>query len=809
MVFPQNFEQIIGFDVIRAEVNAHCISPLGTTHCEQMRFCLQPETIRQLLEETNEFVAILQSRRDFPINYYFDLRGALAAAQTPGSHLSADNLHRLQRLLQTIHDIRRFFDNNYPRLREIAETMDDLPEVASAIAAILDQNGNVKDNASPLLAELRSSIARLNAGIAGIMRRIIANGKSAGTLDADAQPTMRDGRLVLPVAPAHKRKVRGIVHDESASGKTVFIEPEEIVEANNNIRECEAEVAREIARILTEVTDRLRPHIDSLRQTLNSLGRIDFIRAKALVAQDVGAQMPSLENQPIAEWYGARHPALILSLRKLGKEVVAQNIVIDEQNRILVISGPNAGGKSVCLKTVGVVQYMTQCGMLPTVYDNSHVGIFTSILADIGDQQSIEDELSTYSSHLQNMKRFIQRADSNSLVLIDEMGSGTEPQIGGAMAQAILGEFAQNNVRGIVTTHYQNLKHFAEETDGLINAAMLYDRGKMQPLFQLQIGYPGSSFAIEIARQIGLPRQVVDKAEEIVGSDYVNMDRYLLDIVRDRRYWERKRSEVHAKEKRIDAAITDLEQRLAKLRTERNAILREAKNEAAQILRESNAQIERAIKEIRETQAEKAKTRQAREQLEAFKQRLQNQDEEDTKRLRKLQPPKTRKKQQKEESSSLKDNSSLKVGDHVTITGSQTVGTITAIDEKYALVTFGNIHTRIPTEQLTRTIRSETRVKQHSTSAPAADKMRARQLNFKPDIDVRGMRADEAVQAVTYFIDDAIQFSIPRVRILHGTGTGALREAIRQYLRTIPGVAHFADEHVQFGGAGITVVDLQ
>ena len=458
-------EAKIGFDTVRHEVERRCISPLGTSWCAAMHFSCDYDEVTRWLEETNEFLSILQSKREFPLNHFFDMRATLKAIATPGSFITAENLFQLQRSLTTIGEIRRFFANRdgeqvpYPRLARLTATMEPFPEIVSEIGRVLDKFGNVKDNASPLLAELRSTIQRLNASINGILRRVITQGKQEGVLDNDVQPSVRDGRLVIPVSPMHKRKVRGIVHDESASGKTVFIEPEEIVEANNHIRETEAEIAREIIRILTALTDLIRPHAEELQATYEVLGQIDFICAKALLASELDAQMPTIERQPHIEWYHAVHPALFLSLREQGKEVVPLNIELNTRQRILVISGPNAGGKSVCLKTVGVVQYMMQCGILPPLYSNSHMGLFRSIFIDIGDQQSIEDDLSTYSSHLQNMKTFLNRGGKETLLLIDEMGSGTEPQIGGAIAQAILEQLNKKRMFGVVTTHYQNLKH--------------------------------------------------------------------------------------------------------------------------------------------------------------------------------------------------------------------------------------------------------------------------------------------------------------------------------------------------------------
>ncbi len=816
MIYPANFEQKIGFTTIRHEIERRCISPLGLTQCQAMAFSTHYPSITLWLEQTNEFLSILQSNREFPINFIFDLRGPLKAVTTPGTFLSTENLFNLQRSLTTVADIIKFFaldkeeegTTPYPTLRNLVSSMQSFAGIIDDIAAVLDKNGNIKDNASPLLADLRRTIMSVTSSINGMLRRIISQGKSSGVLDNDVQPSVRDGRLVIPVAPAHKRKVKGIVHDESASGKTVFIEPEEIVEANNRIRETEAEIAREIIRILTTVTDNIRPHIDDLLATYDVLGMIDFIRAKALFAQEIGAQLPHVQEKPLIEWYHATHPGLYLSLKEQGKEVVPLNLQLDHKQRILLISGPNAGGKSVCLKTVGINQYMMQCGVLPMLYNNSHMGIFRSIFIDIGDQQSIEDDLSTYSSHLQNMKLFLNRGAGETLVLIDEFGGGTEPQIGGAIAQAILKRLNEKKIYGVITTHYQNLKQFADDTPGIINGAMLYDRQHMRPLFQLSVGYPGSSFAIEIARKIGLPQDVIEHASEIVGSDYINMDKYLLDIVRDRKYWENKRHEIHVKEKKLDAILEQYNARIENIASEQRQIIKQAKNEARDILAKSNAQIERTIKEIREMQAEKEKTKEVRRHLDEFKQRLETEGNEPNKQIEKLRPKHTPKRKENKPAATTKSDRPLAPNDNVVMKGATTVGTIISLDEKYAIVAFGNLKTRVETSRLERTLKKADKIPTLSMSKESNNEIRARQLNFKPDIDVRGMRADEAIQAVTYFIDDAIQFQQARVRILHGTGSGILKTVIRQYLNTVNGVKSYRDEHVQLGGAGITIVDL-
>ena len=820
MIYPSNFEAKIGFTTVRKEINSRCISTMGQYCCEQMHFTSRYDEVMLWLNQTNEFLSILQTKREFPLNYYFDMRSTLKAISVPGSHLSAESLFNLQRSLATVSEIGRFFERSddgnaspYPNLARLAKTMQSFPEIVNEIGRILDKNGNIKDNASPLLQELRRAIASAMASINGLLRKVINAGREAGYLDKDTTPSVRDGRLVIPVSPMHKRKLRGIVHDESASGRTIFIEPEEVVETNNRIREAEAEVKREIVRILTEVTDMIRPHAEELLATYRVLGLIDFIRAKAVFAQDIDGQMPHIEKEPHVELYHAIHPALLLSLREQGKEVVPLNIELNREQRILLISGPNAGGKSVCLKTVGVVQYMMQCGVLPTVYYNSHMGIFNSIFIDIGDQQSIEDDLSTYSSHLQNMKMFLNRGDKRSLVLIDEFGSGTEPQIGGAIAQAILEQLNKSRIMGVITTHYQNLKQFADEAPGIVNGAMLYDRQKMKPLFQLSIGYPGSSFAIEIARKTGIPHEVIDKASEIVGSDYINMDKYLLDIVRDRKYWENKRYDIRQKEKKLNAIAEQYNERLEKLNNEYKAIIKQAREEAQDIIAKSNSKVEQTIKGIKEVQAHKEQTKLVRQQLEDFKQRLAEEGDSELKDLKPMRPVTKQPKQGKAKKNHIAKpdmNAPLQAGDSVLLKGgASTVGTIITVDEKYAVVAFGSIKTRVETSRLERTLRKDTAREKPSITKSTADDIRHRQLHFKPEIDVRGMRADEAVQAVIYFIDDALQFTYKTVRILHGTGTGALKEAIRMYLNTVPDVKNYHDEHVQLGGAGITVVNLE
>ena len=817
MIYPNNFEAKVGFDTIRKVIESYCMSPLGVAHTKNMEFCAHYDTVLRMLSETNEFLSIITTQEEFPLNNFHDATPALHSIRALGSYMSADELFKLRKSLGTIGAISAFFDRKneegatpYPHLTTLCSNMQSFNEVMKEIDAILDKFGNIKDNASPLLLSIKQAIQSTTASINGILRRIITEGKMSGILDADVSPSVRDGRLVIPVAPMNKRKIHGIVHDESATGKTVYIEPGEIVEANNTIRELEADMRREIIRILTEMADIIRPHIDDMLVSYDLLGQIDFIRAKALFAQELDCNMPVLEQKPQIEWYHAIHPALFLSLREHNKQVVPLDITLDGNDRILLISGPNAGGKSVCLKTVGAVQYMIQCGMLPPMHANSHIGVFKSIFIDIGDEQSLENDLSTYSSHITNMKYFLQKADNATIVLIDEFGGGTEPQIGGAIAQAILHQLNDKKTFGVITTHYQNLKTFADDSEGIVNGAMLYDRGKMQPLFKLSMGYPGSSFAIEIARKIGLPQSVVEEAIEIVGSDYVNMDKYLLDIARDRRYWENKRQEIHAKQKKIDAIIERYNEQAESLNKERREIIHAARQEAKELLKKSNSTIERTIHDIKRAQAEKEQTKEIRRQLDEFKQRIAQEHTDNEGDIKTILPHGKKAKKKVPTEKPKVEEVTFNANDNVTMEGNSTVGQIISIEGKHAIVAFGMLKTKVELKKLKK---SQAQPKQKSEksfiSRSTSDEMRMRQLNFKQEIDVRGMRADEAIQAVTYFIDDATQFSVRQVRILHGTGTGILKVRIREYLNAIPNVKNYRDEHVQFGGAGITIVELE
>ena len=831
MIYPQNFEQKIGFDQIRQLLKDKCLSTLGEERVNEMNFSDHFEEVDELLNQVAEFVRIIQEEDNFPDQFFFDVRPSLKRIRIEGMYMDEQELFDLRRSLETIRDIVRFLQRNdeeesdcpYPSLKKLAGDITVFPQLITKIDGILNKYGKIKDNASTELSRIRRELANTMGSISRSLNSILRNAQSEGYVDKDVAPTMRDGRLVIPVAPGLKRKIKGIVHDESASGKTVFIEPAEVVEANNRIRELEGDERREIIRILTEFSNTLRPSIPEILQSYEFLAEIDFIRAKSHFAIQTNSIKPSLENEQLLDWTMAVHPLLQLSLAKHGKKVVPLDIELNLKQRILIISGPNAGGKSVCLKTVGLLQYMLQCGMLVPMHERSHVGLFGSIFIDIGDEQSIEDDLSTYSSHLTNMKIMMKNCNERSLILIDEFGGGTEPQIGGAIAEAVLKRFNIKGTFGVITTHYQNLKHFAEDHEGVVNGAMLYDRHLMQALFQLQIGNPGSSFAVEIARKIGLPEDVIADASEIVGSEYINADKYLQDIVRDKRYWEGKRQTIRQREKHMEETIARYQAEMEELQKSRKEIIRQAKEEAERLLQESNARIENTIRTIKEAQAAKEKTRLVRQELADFRESIDNltskeQEDKIARKMEKLKEKQNRKKEKKQTGTKEQPTvqqtpkaTPITEGCPVRIKGQSSVGEVLEINGKNAVVAFGSIKTTVKTERLERSNavpQKQESAKSSFVSNQTQDSMYEKKLNFKQDIDVRGMRGDEALQAVTYFVDDAILVGMSRVRILHGTGTGILRTLIRQYLQTIPGVRHFADEHIQLGGAGITVVDL-
>lgn len=812
IIYPQkSIEYKLGMDAVRTLVTENCISEPAREHVAAMSMTCDYELVNTLLHKTAEMKEVLEGERNFSLGGLTDTRSWFARLQAAGAFIEVEELVELRTALSVADKVKTFFEieeNPYPILGELTAGMHDVKEVLRAINTVVSSTGSVKDNASPALNEIRMRLSTIQHRISSALRKVLNRAVSEGIVEPDTQPAVRNGRLVLPLPSMNKRRLSGIVHDESATGKTSFIEPAEVVELGNEQKELEIAERREIVRILIELAGKIRPELPMLEATFGILYEIDFIRAKAVFALTTGGEMPDLTDHCDIEWHDARHPILRLSLEARGRTVVPLNIDLTaDTSRILVVSGPNAGGKSVTLKTVGINQYMTQCGMLPVMDRNSRVGIFDGIFVDIGDDQSIEDDLSTYSSHLRNMKYILQHGTSRSLILIDEFGSGTEPQIGGAIAQALLAQFNAKGMWGIITTHYQNIKQFAQETPGIVNGSMLYDRQLMKPTFRLLTGNPGSSFAVEIALRTGLPRTIIEEAEHIVGTDYFNLDKYLLDINRDRRYWENKRLDIKKREKHLEEIIARYEENAENLRQQRRAIIDEAKTQADSIIARSNAAIENTIRGIREAQADKVETQKLRQKLAEERQTIADDNLKENKALRRAPRPK------KTKIAKPKSTTPEPVGvdDNVLLDNQGQPGRVMEIKNDKAVVAFGAMKITVPLARLTRTLRkpaSKTADGVSSVSRQTVESSRQRQLSFKPEIDLRGMRADEALQTVTYFIDDALQFNAGRVRILHGTGTGALRAVIRQYLSTLPTVTSFHDEDVRMGGAGITVVDL-
>lgn len=796
MLYPVNFEHKIGFDSVRSLIDEKCAGSWGVEEAEKMSFSNDFDTIVASLTLINEMMSLITDSNALPVPVVIDLRHQFADTKAEGTFLETKDLIALKKNISTLRELVKFISdadpNRFPSLINFVKDTFTFANIENRIDSIINRFGDVKDNASPNLAQIRRDIIISQNSVSKIMRSVLNKAAEDGLIDKDVTPSLREGRLVIPVSSMNKRRIPGIVHDESATGKTVFIEPTAVVEVNNRIRELENEERREIIRILTEFTNFVRPYYDDILNSCLLVAKIDAIRAKALFSIDIKAIKPYLYSDCRIDWYEARHPLLEKSLTRQGKKIQPLNIRLNKKQRILLISGPNAGGKSVCLKTAGLLQYMLQCGLPIPIHERSNAGIFQSIFIDIGDEQSIENDLSTYSSHLINMKNCIKYSNGKSLLLIDEFGTGTEPQLGGAIAEAVLNRLNTNHVYGIITTHYTNLKHYAAQTEGIVNAAMLYDRNKMQPLFMLSIGTAGSSFAIEIARKIGLPDDVINAASKIVGEEQIDFDKHLQDVARDKRYWEQKRAKIKEEEKKLQSLTEHYDALVQDIKKKEKEIIRNAKEEASQIIKNSNAKIENTIRAIKESAADKNITQSERRELENFKKSLDKQLEK--------QP-------------TVKQPQDFHKGDRVRIKGQNIAGTIDAVNGKTAIVFFGQIKSTVDVSKLEHLTASQLKeMEKYSTNAVANTKkgfdMRERQLNFSQDIDVRGMRVDEALQAVIYFLDDAQMFNVSRVRILHGTGTGALKSAIRDYLYQSSIVKSFKDEHVQFGGAGITVVDL-
>jgi len=833
-IYPSSFESKVGFDRIREHVAGLCLCPLGRRNAQQVQFISDYQTVVRLVDETSEMKTILLMEDGFPVDGYVDATPFLERIKREGTYLDETELVNLRRSLDAIRALLAFFkkgdEPKYPRLTDLAKPVAYFPYVSDRIDAIINKFGKVKDNASPELAQIRSSISSIQNSISKRITSILKSAQSEGIVESDASPSIRDGRIVIPVLAANKRKLKGLVLDESATGKTVFIEPVEVVEMNNELRDLEYQERREVIRILVEFADSIRPYLPDLLLSYEFLGIIDFIRAKALFALNVAGNKPIVNSKAGISLRNAVHPLLMLALKKEGKSVVPLTLELNDKNHLLLISGPNAGGKSVCLKTTGLAQYMLQCGFLPPVTENSEMGIFNKIFIDIGDEQSIENDLSTYSSHLLNMKHFLRYADSKTMVLIDEFGSGTEPVAGGAIAEAILGKLNEAGTFGIITTHYSNLKHFASNSDGIINGAMLFDNVKIEPLFRLEVGKPGSSFAFEIARKIGLPEDLLQVASSKTGDDYVTFEKHLRVISRDKRYWEQKREKIRLTDKRLEEMEQKLASELSALKTKKQEVVQQAKQEAQALLAETNRRIENTIREIREAEAEKERTRELRSNLEQFKEEVKQQladgasDEEIERKMAQIKDRQKRRDERKAKTGEVDakpskkgapvqddEDKPLAPGDKVKLAGQDIPGEVVSVGPNTAVVGFGQMLTTVQLDKLQRISSNEYRKSNREVRQPRTSStydMHKKRLNFKSDIDIRGYRADDAMLEVQELLDEALMLGISQVRILHGKGNGILRQLIREYLQTLPFVSSFADERVDLGGAGITVVKL-
>lgn len=860
--YPESYEAKIGFDEVRELIANESLTAMGRELVQGLSARDDFDALSLELARVREMLQLLSSELEMPSLRVVDCREALHRIRPQGTYIEEEEMVDLLQMLRALHSLHHFFTEQtasgsvedesltylYPELSSLMIDCPTFPKIEQSMAQLLGKDGKIRDNATRELLRIRTELSETERSMSGAMQRILRTARAEGWVEEGVQPNLRDGRLVIPVSPMHKRKIKGIVHDESATGRTVYIEPVELVEANNRLRELEGEERREIIRILTDVASKLRPSLPHLLRAYSMLGELDFVLSKARWAQSSGAICPQLERISRLEWFSARHPLLERSLKAQGRAIVPLDIELHApERRLLIISGPNAGGKSVCLKTVGLLQYMVQCGLPIPVAEHSRVGLFSNLFIDIGDEQSMEDDLSTYSSHLSNMKHFVRESDERTLILIDEFGGGTEPTIGGAIAQSLLNRFNQQGAWGVITTHYQNLKTFAEDHEGLVNGAMLYDRHEMRPLFRLSIGRPGSSFAIEIARKIGLPEDVIQEASQIVGTDYIDMDKFLQDIIRDKRYWEGKRESIRREERALQEASQKYHQEIEALKAQRSELISKAKDEAKRIISDAGSRVERTIKEIKEAEAERERTISLRQELREYQEELSTESEDNLLSAQKAQREverilrrrerkaggKKRSQQDEERVGALLRELSSKVktqdevsgmvpspawseGQEVRLEGQQGIGTILSIKDKEVVVAMGILKITVPLDRL-RTIGSAERkkIKQAQATAPGQrhstiiDQIREKRLHFKQDLDLRGMRVNEALDATAYFVDDALQLGISRARILHGTGTGALREAIRQYLRSVRGVRRYADEHVQFGGAGITVIDFE
>ena len=834
-------EQKIGFDRIRQIISDKCSTSYAAERTATETFSNKPADIRKRLLLTDEMRLIMMFEDSFPSGGFIDCIDFLKPLERNSAAIDLISLRKLRTMLDTLRKVTSFFegikDGVYPNLKRMSSHVLAFPQIQHRIEAILDRYGDVKDTASDLLYEIRRSLREKEGAISRRMSAILKKAQEAGIVDVDAGVSVRDGKMLIPVSAANKKRIPGFIYDESATGKTAFIEPAEVVELDNQIKELKFSEQREILRILLEFTDFLRPYLPDLLDAARYLGEIDFIMAKAQTALDFIAGMPVISENGEMNLRKARHPLLERALKKERKEIVPLTATLTPQKHILLISGPNAGGKSVCLKTVGLLQYMFQWGMLIPTSESSEMLVFDRIMVDIGDDQSIDNDLSTYSSFLANMKDMLEKADDRTLVLIDEFGSGTEPAAGGAIAEAILSELDGRGVYGIITTHYTNLKLYASAETGVMNGAMMFDVKNIAPMFKLEMGLPGNSFAFELARKMGMPESIIKDAEARAGEEFVGIERNLRKIARNRKALDEKLERIRNTDRTLENITDKYQKELQQIKQLKKDILEEAKKEAEAIIKGANRQVENTIKTIKESQAAKEETLEARRGLQDFmsvlaaKKEQEQKEKEDyiERKIRQIDARRERQKQRKVQKADEKmqeqireqmaeqarmeafRSAPLKVGEKVRIKENGMVGEVTKVSAKAVVVIIGNISSKMPLDKVERITSNEFKSAVKETARPTTSikmdsSISERKLNFKTEMDLRGERLNDALEKVMHYVDDAIMVGIPSVRIIHGKGTGVLRDEIQKYLRTVPGVASVRDEHIQFGGTGVTIV---
>ena len=834
MEIDRRLESKLGFDKVRTMISDRCSTEYAVGRVAEETFSTDPKTIGLRLALTDEMRLIMMFEESFPTNGYIDCLDFLKPLANPGWNIDLGSLGKLRTMVETVRRLTNFFmsikDGIYPNLKKMSAPVLSFPEVQRRIDVILDKYGDVKDTASDNLLQIRRSLKSKEGAISKRANAILKQAQADGIVDDDAGLSVRDGKLLIPVNSSSKKKIPGFVYDTSATGKTAFVEPAEIVKLKNEIFTLRAEEAQEIQRILAAFSDFVRPYIPELINSAEYLGEIDFLVAKAQVSLDFKAGMPLISEEGEMNLRKARHPLLERALAREKRAIVPVTVKLNPTKRILLISGPNAGGKSVCLKTTGLLQYMFQWGMLIPTSETSELPVFDRIMVSIGDDQSIENDLSTYSSFLEDMKSMLKAADGKTLILIDEFGSGTEPAAGGAIAEAILAEMDRRGAFGVITTHYTNLKLYASGPDtGVINGAMQFDAAKIQPLFKLDIGMPGNSFAFELARKMGLPENIVKDAETRAGEEFVGMERNLRKIVRNRRALDEKLQKIKNTDKTLDSITERYQKELEGIKQTKKEILDQAKKEAIEIVQGANKTIENTIRTIKESQADKEKTSVARKDLQEFITALQtkkeseqkNHDDYLDKKLKQLSERKRKSAARKNgiaqeavrETSDQFRSGPLKVGEKVKVKDNGMVGEVVRVSNKAVTVAVGNITSKMPLDKVERISSNEYKAARKESVTPRSvidnSGLRERRLRFSPELDVRGERVSDALDIVIHYIDDAVMLGVGSVRIIHGKGTGALRDELQKYLRPVPGVGSVHDEHIQFGGSGVTIVEFE